>query len=76
MKALHVAALSIHKLFLLGQCLGRHPVGTTWGFLRRLAFHGGPLGGIVNHFNFMMAFCVIRLIFYIQRGQDRKVGLF
>ena len=75
MKALHVAALSIHKLFLLGQGLGRHPVGTTWGFLRRLAFHGGPVGGIVNHFNFMIGFFSFRDSFYKHPGQDRKVGI-
>ena len=50
-------------------------MGTTLGFLRRLAFHGGPEGGIVNHFNSMIGFLSFRYSFYKHLGQDRRVGI-
>ena len=49
-------------------------MGTSLGFLRRLAFHGGPEGGIVNHFNSMIGFFSFRNNFYKHPGQDRRVG--
>ena len=75
MEALHVAALSPHGLFLFVQGLGRHPLDTTWGFLRHLSFHGGPVGGIVDHFNSMIGFFNFRDNFYKHPGQDRRVGI-
>ena len=61
-----------HSCFLV-QDMGKHLVGTTWGFLRHLCFHGGPVGGIANQLNSMNGFLAFATVFTSIR--DRIVEL-